>query len=102
MNRDGFYQQSLITEQVQIHKACLASKERKLSEKSHIYIEYAYALNMQDIKVAMLSEAKLGLILRISLETTAQVRTIHRYTHSELDSHRWPFLEMLPGPYYKV
>lgn len=48
----------------------------------------------------MLSEAKLGVILRISLETMAQVRTTHRYTHSELDSHRWPFLEMLPGPYY--
>lgn len=50
----------------------------------------------------MLSEAKLGVILRVSLETMAQVRTTHRYTHSELDGHRWPFLEMVPGPYYKV
>lgn len=101
MNQDALYQQSLIT-QVQLLKYVLLQKERKLSEKSHIYIEYAYALKYARYQGYMLSEAKLGLILRISFETTAQVRTIHRYTHSELDSHRWPFLEMLPGPYYKV
>lgn len=82
-------------------KYVLLQKERKLSEKSHTYIEYAYAPNMQDIKVSVCSQKQnLRVILRVSLEAMAQVT--HRYTHSELDSYRWPFLEILPGPYYKV